>query len=355
VKTEMMQEWFVRKFEDVDETGVINLHASVFNEFTDLNYWVWKYKENPVGSMRYVAEDKRGGIVGHYGLIFQKIKIGDKIVIGSQAVDAMTHPNFQRQGMFVKLGREILHRAGDEGIFFTFGFPNEAALPGHKKVGWIEICEVPILLKPLNIAAFFGKRIKNTYFLKIGSNITRTSLRLARQGKKTQLERLSLKSVTCFDERINEFWSKVAHNYRIIQVRDKEFLDWRYVTRPHKRYIILVAEKDATLVGYAVLGEITMLGIKGGAIVDMLTYSDQGQISEFLISKAIEQFQKKDMGYIACMMRKGSIYHRTLRRHGFIPTPEKVRFILHLNSDRFSMSPEVFDKWFLTWGDSDYV
>lgn len=348
-----MQSWSIRKLEDADEAGVINLHASVFNELTDLNYWVWKYKENPMGSMRYVAEDKREGIVGHYGLLFQKIKIGDKIVTGSQAVDAMTHLNFQRQGMFVKLGREILHRAGNEGIFFTFGFPNKAASPGHKKVGWIEICEVPMLLKPLNIAAIFGKHIKNTYFLKIGSNIASTSLRLVRQGKKTQLEHLSVKSVTCFNERINEFWSKVAHNYRIIQVRDKEFLNWRYVTNPHNQYTILIAEENETIVGYAVLGKMTMHGIEGGAIVDMLTYSDQGQISEFLISKAIEQFQKKDMGYIACMMRRGSMYYRALKRHGFIVTPEKVRFILHLNSDKFSMPAKVFDKWFLTWGDSD--
>jgi len=351
----MMQSWSIRKFEDADEAAVINLQALAFNELTDLDYWVWKYKENPVGSMRYVAEDKREGIVGHYGLLFQKIKIGDKIVTGSQAVDAMTHPNFQRQGMFVKLGKEILHRAGNEGIFFTFGFPNEAALPGHKKVGWVEICEVPILLKPLNIASIFGKRVKNTHLLKIGSNIARVPLRLVRQGKKTQLERLSVKSVTCFDERINEFWSKVAPSYTIIQVRDKDFLNWRYVTNPHNQYTILIAEENETIVGYAVLGEMTVYGIRGGAIVDILTYSDQGQISEFLISRAIEQFQKKDMGYVGCMMQRGSMYYGALKRHGFIVTPGKVRFILHLNSDRFSMPAEVFDKWFLTWGDSDFV
>lgn len=351
----MMQSWSVRKFEGADEAAVINLYASVFRKLTDLNYWVWKYKENPLGSMRYVAEDKREGIVGYYGLIFQKIKIGDKIVTGSQAVDAMTHSNFQRQGIFVKLGKEILHQAGNEGVFFTFGFPNEAALPGHKKVGWVEICEVPILLKPLNIESILGKYTKNTYLLKIGSSIASIPLRLVRQGKKTHPERLFVKSVTCFDERINEFWSKVAHSYTIIQVRDKEFLNWRYVTNPHKQYTILIAEKNAAIVGYAVLGEITMCGIRGGAIVDMLTYPDQGQISEFLISRVIEQFQKKDMGYIGCMMQRGSMYYRALKRHGFIVTPGKVRFILHLNADRFSMPAEVFDKWFLTWGDSDFI
>jgi hypothetical protein len=350
----MMQGWSIRRFEDADEAAVRNLHASVFNEFTDLSYWVWKYKENPVGSMRYVAEDKREGIVGHYGLIFQKIRIGDKIVTGSQAVDAMTHPNFQRQGMFVKLGREILNRAGSEGNPFTFGFPNDAALPGHKKVGWAEVCEVPVLLKPLNIASIFGKRVKNTHLLKIGSNIASIPFGLVGQGKKIQLESLSVKSVTCFDERINEFWSRVAPSYKVIQVRDKEFLNWRYVANPHK-YTILIAEKDATLVGYAVLGEMTVYGIRGGAIVDILAYPDQGQISEFLISRAIEQFQKKNMGYVGCMMRRGSMHYRVLKRHGFIATPEKVRFILHLNSDRFSMPTEVFDKWFLTWGDSDCV
>lgn len=348
-----MQSWAIRKFEDADEAGVINLHASAFNALTDLDYWLWKYKENPAGSMRYVAEDKKEGIVGHYGLIFQKIKIGDKIVTGSQAVDAMTHPKFQRQGMFVKLGKEILHQAGNEGIFFTFGFPNEAALPGHKEVGWVEICEVPILLKPLNIESILAKYVKNTSLLKLSTDVAGIPLGFIRQSERTQLERLSVKNVTCFDEQINEFWSKVAHSYTIIQVRDKEFLNWRYVTNPHEQYTILIAEKNATIVGYAVLGEMTAYGIKGGAIVDMLTYSDQGQISEFLISRAVEQFKKKKMGYIGCMMRRGSIYYGALKREGFIVIPRKVRFILHLNSDRFSMPAEIFDKWFLTWGDSD--
>lgn len=333
----------------------MDLYTTVFNELTDLTYWLWKYKENPVGSMRYVAEDGKKRIAGHYGLVFQRIKIGDKIVTGSQAVDAMTRRDFQRQGIFVELGKEILSRAGDAGIFLTFGFPNKAALPGHRKVGWVEICEVPVLLKPLNIESIMVKYIKSLTLLKISSVIARILLNLVRQRRRMQLERLSVKSTSRFSDQISEFWSRAACYYRIIQVRDREFLNWRFVRNPHRRYTILLAQRNATIVGYAILGEMIVHGIRGGAIVDILTYPDEEQISEFLISQAIERFKKKGVGYVGCMMRRGSKHFRALKKQGFIVTPERVKFILHVNSDKFSAPPDASDKWFLTWADTDFV
>lgn len=309
-----------------------------------------------MGFKTYVAEDEKARVVGHYGLIFAKIKIGNEIVTGSQAVDAVTHPDYQRQGMFVKLGSEILREAGDTGVPITYGFPNEPALPGHRKVKWIEVCNVSILIKPLNIKNILRKYINNNLLLTVSSYVTGILLKGFGKIPKMQLKDISVNQVCSFDKRANGFWSEVADDYEIIQVRDADFLNWRYVENPDKQYTVFVAEKNGKFLGYTVLGEINENGRKGGVIIDILTHLDHGEISHHLVSRAVKYFEERNLDYIACLMRKGNIYYRALKRHGFIITPKRTRFIVHINSDSISQSfTDSLDKWFFTWGDSDYV
>jgi len=352
----MEQSWYVRKYEDGDEAQIIDLYSLVFKMSENMNYWTWKYKENPVGFKIYVAEDKKGRIVGHYGLILAKIKIRNKLITGSQAVEAMTHPHYQHQGMFVKLGKEILREAGAEGIPLTYGFPNELAMPGHRKVGWIEVCNIPILIKPLNIRNILRKYIHHSFLLNVSSYLAGIFLKIFIKDRKMQVKGLSANHVSSFDERADDFWYKVADDYNLIQVRNREFLNWRYVKNPDKQYNIFVAEKSGNLLGYIVLGEMVDDDRKGGVVVDILTYLDRGEISDCLISKAMEYFEAKDVDYVVCLMRKGNIYYKSLKRHGFITIPKRTRFIVHINSDNFSKSLSgSLDQWFFTWGDSDYM
>lgn len=352
----MEQSWFVRRYEDGDEKQIINLYNFIFKDLKNVNYWMWKYKENPVGFKIYVAENEETRIVGHYGLILTKIKVENKIIAGSQAVDAMTHPDYQHQGMFVKLGEKILHEAGDAGIPLTYGFPNEPALPGHRKVGWVEIGNFSILAKPFNTENILRGYINNNFLLKVSAYIAGIFLKAFIKVRKIQVKNISVKRVHSFDGRTDEFWSEVADDYSVIQVRNADFLNWRFVENPDSQYTIFKAEKNGKFLGYIVLKEIIEDNRRGGIIVDILTHLDYGEINDCLISKAVEHFKEKNVDYVACLMRKGNIYYKTLKKHGFITTPKKVRFIIHINSSNFPKSyASLFDKWFFTWGDSDYL
>lgn len=43
-----------------------------------------------------------------------EMRIGDKIVKGSQAVDLIVHPEFRRKGIFLAIGRFITNDAGEK-------------------------------------------------------------------------------------------------------------------------------------------------------------------------------------------------------------------------------------------------
>jgi hypothetical protein len=53
-------------------------------------------------------------------------------------VDAITHPDYRRQGIFFSaLENKALEEANLENVSITYGFPTKASYLAQKKLGWI--------------------------------------------------------------------------------------------------------------------------------------------------------------------------------------------------------------------------
>lgn len=355
----MERKWLARPYQEGDEEGILELRQAVYPEKEYdwdkwLRWWRWMYKGNPAGAGLIWLAEHNGKIVGQYPLIFMNMKVRCEVVRASQNVDVMTHPDYQHQGIFYTLARAALKNVGKEGVHITIGFPNEAAYPGHIKSGWFDICSMQILLKPLNWGNVLRLKTMNKFLLKLGTVGGGFAEHTVYRTKEAPIIRgLTITQTSSFDDRINEFWTRVSNQHPIMVVRNKDCLNWRYST-PGVNYSILAAEKAGEIVGYLILRQGEEREVKVGRIFDMM--AESAEVMHCLISKAIEQCIQNKTDLIFYHLIANKSYHQVLKWNGFISSPfiKGGRFCAYSSSPyipmEFLKNPE---NWFVQIGDSD--
>ena len=81
--------------------------------------------------------------------------------------------------------------------------------------------------------------------------------------------------VSRFDERINHLWTRVSNQHNIMVVRNKDYLNWRYIAVPDVDYLVCLAEKAGEILGYIILRCIQREYRKVGIIFDILAESQE--------------------------------------------------------------------------------
>ena len=114
------------------------LFESVYKKRCLTNYYELKY------NTRYTGVEYIGFLAFHnnipvafYGVIPTIVSINKKAVLAAQSCDTMTHPDYQKKGLFVELAKQTFDFAKQSGIHFIFGFPNQNSFPTFiKKLGF---------------------------------------------------------------------------------------------------------------------------------------------------------------------------------------------------------------------------
>ena len=171
--------------------------------------------------------------------------------------------------------------------------------------------------------------------------------------KKQKVEGLTIKRVSSFDERINDFWNEVFDQHKIIVVRDMDYLNWRYVSVPEANYQIYIAEKKGEIQGYLVFKFVERTKLRECRISEVL--ADSKKIVQCLVSEVIDECQRQKIDIASCEMLANREYRSAFKKNGFIYRPNKGRWIC-----AYSNWPDVTKKflknpknWFMMPGDSD--
>jgi len=358
----MKQAWSIRPYKEGDEEGIFELWKAVYpamkyDQEKWMRWWQWMYKENPVGPGRiWMAEDDNK-IVAHHPLVFIMLKVGNRIMKASYSIDRMTHPDYRHQGIASKVQRQVLDEAERQGVCISLGTPNEASHAVDMKTGYFDIARKQIVCKPLNWGNAIKLRSSNrllSEFGAIGGSILDKIF--CRRKRAPVIEGLTISRVQFFDERINEFCAKVSNQYEIMVVRNKEYLNWRYVAVPDVSYSIYIAEKGNQIYGYLVLRCMQQEHAKAGVIFDILAESQP--ISHCLISRAVEHCEREKADIVYGIMIADKILIKAFKNNGFISN----RFLKDGWIEYYSSSPPVSKEflkdpknWFVQVGDSDQI
>lgn len=361
----MEKKWTIRAYENGDDIKIFELANAVhpereYDKEKWMSWWRWKYEDNPAGSSRFLVADHDGKIVGMRPFILVKMQIAGETVMASQNTDLKTHPRYRRQGVFSTLEKNSFSQLKDEEICLTYSFPNMSSYPGYMKTGlFMDICALKTLIKPLNLRNLLKKRIKNNSLLKICTITGSIFIGIFYRTKKTpEIEGLTITKIVSFDNRIDDFWNKISRDYKIIVVRNQEYLNWRYINRPDRNYTIFLAEERGEICGYIVLRYQKKEELSSGYIIDIIAPLDRPDVINSLLSRAIKYFKEKRVDGIFCIMAADKKIHKIFRKNGFIRKRFRIvsKYITRINSPKIS-EKYLKDKknWFIQLGDSDYI
>jgi hypothetical protein len=133
-----MQEYDFYKITENEFDKLIPLMQDCFGMNVNIEYFKWKFLENPAGSfIGFVAEHKKTSkISAYYGVIPEKYSHNKQELILFQSCDTMTHSEHRRKGLFKKLATICYEYLDKNQNLNVFGFGGETSTPGFIKMGW---------------------------------------------------------------------------------------------------------------------------------------------------------------------------------------------------------------------------
>jgi predicted N-acetyltransferase YhbS len=328
-----MVDWKVRSYHDGDEVGIVELqNTEPRTRPYMLERWFWRYKNNPYGFLTVVAEHD-GKIVGHMAWWLLEMKFGGKKIVASQASELVVHPGYRRQGMFLAMGKALAEMAQDQGVQFTYGFPNAPAYVGHLQYGWVDVAQIPMLAGYFDTYPMIRRplsSIANLFYRKLTKKIVT----------------IDIAKIDRFPESINTLTENALLRYGIFVERNAKYLNWRFFQNPEQQYEVFAYEK-----GYVVTLAESLDKRKVGYIVDIVAEDDEAFLA--LTQKAIAELAKHGVDSVKCLMQPS---HYLLKRVGFTFFPKrKQTLIARVNTPSFQ---HIYDAnkrdWFITYGDCDF-
>lgn len=358
------KKWIPVEYFDSDKDEVLNLIKSFYGDIdtTFVDYFDWQTKQNPAGSaIIWLAKSKNdNSVVGMYMVIPLKYINCGREHLGSISLNTLTKSDYYKRGIFTGLAENTYNSCKQAGIEFTLGFPNPNSFSGFiNKLNFNLLGELPLLLYPLKPSGIARYLLKNSLLSKFfppadiiaklnGISIVRSSAEISIINK--------------FPKEFNQFWEENKNNYNAMLIRDANFVNWRYVSIPRRKYIVMLSRSSSGIIGY-IVGRITQLnGIKCGMVVDLLVKQTYEGIKggNALLHGLLEMYRKNNVELVGSLMNMNTMEYKILRKKLFVSCPKSLlpqRFPViyrnHLKKlDRINVN---LQGCFLTMGDYDVI
>lgn len=347
--------WAIREYRDGDEEQILELREATLGDPRNMQWWNWMYKNGPDGPATFWVAEAEGKIVGINPGLPLRIKVKDRVCRSILGFDIMTHPDYQRQGILNTLANIGTSYRVEHGFNLDHGTSTPQRFPVYQKLKithkHIVVCQPPLMVKVINWGQVLKACLRIPVFL--GKLLGYIWERLIIRTSSLPDTDIQVERISAFNEDIDEFWLKASELKDIMFVRDRKYLNWRYVEKPENEYAIFLARRQQEIVGFIVL-KIVINNMKRGFIVDLLTLPDEDSVAEVLINRAVEYFRGEEADLLLCLMFQDTTYYRVLRKLGFTHRYSGIQ--LNVRVFDTDISKEFIGdsgNWYFVFGDTD--
>jgi hypothetical protein len=357
---QLKKTWRIRSFKAGDEESIQNLYEAVSGYF-DKEYWNWLFKDNPSGPGHiWLAQViNTNDLVGQYAVIPTDLIIQGKKILGSQSLGTMTHPSYQKQGIFINLAQKLFEDSVGKGIDLIYGFPNKNSFHGFLKyLDFFVLYKPKLFSRPLDFGTLLKVKLKNKYISTLVGLVLKSIYNIVfpqfSQNVDTDIE---IKQTSRFPDDIDKVCNAYNKTFRNMVARSVRYLNWRYNDRPDKSYKIYIAYKDGEPLGYCVYGHTERDGIKIGLIMDIYAVHKNDVVLKVLACHVLNEMDKEGKALASCLLQPNSPILKVLKKCGFVfPLTRFGPYILRLNSDNLKLAAiNKLDDWHITFGDADFI
>jgi GNAT superfamily N-acetyltransferase len=325
-------DYVVRPYRPGDEVQIVPLLQLVFYGWQDLDFWRWKYQDNPQKKAIMIVTEIDGRIIGFTSSIFKMVKVGDKIYFSAYGTDLAVHPDFRRKGVrtnMAVLKREMRSKYEEH---FNYSFTENPLIINHPSKHGNRNYSPYFLrrffrIQDLNLHNRM-KPAKNTseQIRRIGFNAIRqlSDLKNSLTSSPPPNSDIQTTEIDEFDDRTETFWNQVKDHYDFIVERSREHLNWNYCDPRGGNFKVFLAEEDEHMLGYVVL----KMGNGGeyprGEVMDLLTIPGRMDAAMTLLTEAIKDFNNNGINFCSTMLLEGHPYEKVFEKHGFTNGRAKV-------------------------------
>ncbi|MGA7731257.1 MAG: GNAT family N-acetyltransferase [Chloroflexia bacterium] len=368
-------DWYVRPYRMGDEDGLLALYERAFRRPRDVRHWRWKLLgRRATYNLLWVAAVRGGDtiagerIVGHYGGIPIRIKLRGEVQQAVHAVEAMTDPLFRRKGMLTTLGGTSHSTWAEAGRRLVTGLPNDQWGTRNRALGYLPVFPLSWLRFPLHLERALARRRSIPALLRVAGYLPSLAasaawklaahVRNAHTDGNVRVETVAEDS-TVFDA----IWAHASEGWLNIQVRDNDWVRWRFLQAAPTPYKVAVAYKSDSgksphPVGYAAFRVVDHGERRNGYLADLFVARGDDATAWALIKFALLQMSAEDAGTVMTLAPPGSSLYATLRTCGFLPTRAETAFSFEIVPLDQAISVEALSdpaEWHLTGGDFDVI
>ena len=309
----LMTDYKIEKLQPEEFNLLIPLMKDCFGMDVNIDYFRWKYLQNPVGELiAFVAKAENDQLVAFEGLIPEKYSLFGETKIVYQSVDTMTHSQHRRKGLFQKVafaGYEYLKQHSN---LFVLGFGGKQSAPALYKFGWKSLFDVQFYFKTyqqIYLQNIFKPDSGNQYIIKPADDLN---------------EIIPIIQLSHSKKKISKFI-----NF--------ELLKWK-LSNPRFNYQTFGIYCDNKLKGYVIFY------IQNNKIMLFdANFADEAGSCEFFLFKWLDKkvLTNKYNG-IVTFSQSNIPFSKILKRKGFIvnnlgigPLKQKLPFMVYTENDTF--------------------
>lgn len=323
-----MSDYSVKQIGGGEFDQLLPLMNDCFGMDVNVEYFRWKYLDNPAGPfIGFIALSKEKEVAAYYGVIPERYQIDGEERIIYQSCDTMTHSKHRRRGLFQLLAKHCYEFLRRENKLFIIGFGGASSTPGFLKFGWKKSFDLQYIFYPRIFAL----------------------LNFDSGGEKYNIQKL-----TSYED-IEPIVQQSNEHHKIHSVKDLKSFTWRVSNplRQYETYGIYNRNKEATA---------------------YLCFYDDGEklflFDFFAQEKPAEKFLFRFLKHkMKTLKRKGIVsladpsdfFGKKLKANGFVvnnfnrgPLREKLPFIFYAPDDEL-IRYEAANNWYVTPFDHDSV
>ncbi len=317
-----------------DEGSICRLFQTTFGREKTVERWRWQFLGQGIGEPHVmVARDGRGEVIAHFGGVARRMQVGGRPYVFTVAVDSMvaraSRTGLQRRGLFTEVvERWVARFCGPGGIAVGSGLPNREALRlGRKLLGYTSLGDVVVQALPVETA---------------------------RGGSASPTEAGHSVAVSAqVEPDHDELWDRSRRHFPVAAVRDRAFLQWRWVACPGGDFRFLSARRRGRLAAVAVYSP-TYTEPDCAALADLLWDGRDPAALAACVGRAAALARQSGRRYLVTLLPEGRPETAALQALGFRAALTGHSFVAR-SFDPGLRLPWLAKRWYFTFADFDLV
>jgi hypothetical protein len=278
--------------------------------------YLWMYKQNPFGpAIGWLVRDSNGRAVGSVALFPRRMRVNGEHRSAAVVGDFVITKEHRTLGPALMLQRAVVEGKAKHKFDFIYGVPNRQAEAVLQRAGYRLVGATIRMTRPFRSHYYLRRKISSSIIVNTLSGAVDPILHwTAKEVRQGRSKGFCLEELSDFDERFDDFWTRISYPQAIAGERNSAYLRWRYLHCPHKKYQIHALTDSST---QQILGYLTSYAAREGVFIAELGAVERPGVMDCLLSEflRLQRQQKADSVSISYFGSKRLV--EKLRKYGF--------------------------------------